>query len=263
VTLATAPGSTGEADHGSTPRRRRKRWPSGPDLVAGLIFAIAGAMFVAGASASRDGALRVDGTGNLRDAISARADQNAELQARIDVLQARVTALQQQTDPGPALAATQAQIAELAPAVGLTEVRGPGITVTLDDADAPTPIPDGMTGDDYLVHQEDVQGVVNALWRGGASGVTVMGQRLISSSAVRCVGNTVILQGRVFSPPFVIEGVGDVAQMEAALDADESVQFFRAWAQEVGLGYEQIASRELVLPPYTGPISQKYATVVS
>jgi uncharacterized protein YlxW (UPF0749 family) len=220
-------------------------------------------MFVAGASASRDGALRVDGTGNLRDAISARADQNAELQAQIDVLQARVVALQQQTDPGPALAATQAQVAELAPAVGLTEVRGPGVTVTLDDADAPTPLPEGMTGDDYLVHQEDVQGVVNALWRGGASGVTVMGQRLVSSSAVRCVGNTVILQGRVHSPPFVIQGVGDVAQMEAALDADESVQFFRAWAQEVGLGYEQVASRELVLPPYTGPISPNYASVVS
>jgi uncharacterized protein YlxW (UPF0749 family) len=228
-----------------------------------LIFAMAGALFVAGASASRDGALRVDGTGNLRDAISARADQNAELQGQIDVLQARVDALQRQTDPGPALAATLAQIAELSPAVGLTEVRGPGITVTLDDADAPTPIPEGMTGDDYLVHEEDVQGVVNALWRGGASGVTVMGQRLISSSAVRCVGNTVILQGRVHSPPFVIQGVGDIEELEAALDADESVQFFRAWAQEVGLGYEQVAARELVLPPYTGPISPKHATVLS
>ncbi len=54
--------------------------------------------------------------------------------------------------------------------------------------------------------------MVNAMWRGGASGVTVMGQRLISTSAVRCVGNTVILQGQVYSPPFVIEAVGDVTR---------------------------------------------------
>ena len=82
--------------------------------------------------------------------------------------------------------------------------------------------------------------MVNALWRGGASGVTVMGQRLVSTSAVRCVGNTVILQGQVYSPPFVIEAVGDVARLTAALEADESVPFFREWADVVGLGYDAV-----------------------
>ena len=42
--------------------------------------------------------------------------------------------------------------------------------------------------------------MVNALWQGGAKGIQVMDQRLISTSAVRCVGNTLILQGRVYSP---------------------------------------------------------------
>lgn len=240
-------------------RRRRVRWP---DLVAGGVFAIAGALFIASATASEDGILRLDRTGGLRDAITERAEQNVALQDDVDRLTAEVAALQSLDDPGTALETTTEEIAELAPVVGLTEVVGPGVTVTLDDADAPNPLPEGLTGDDYIVHQQDVQGVVNALWRSGASGVTVMGQRLINTSAVRCVGNTVILQGQVYSPPFVIEGVGDLDRMVAALEEDESVRFFREWAQVVGMRYEQTLSRELVLPAYTGPLVTNDAQVV-
>ena len=232
-------------------------------MVAGAVFAVAGAMFVAGATASGGGDLRVDGTGTLRDAIGARAEQNLQLQQDVDTLAARVQALQEQAPQGPILEGTKAQINELAPVVGLTEVIGPGVTVTLTDAPVPEVIPEGLTGDDYIVHQQDVQGVVNALWRGGASGVTVMGQRLISTSAVRCVGNTVILHGRVYSPPFVIAGVGDVRQLEAALATEPSVQFFQEWATVVGLGYDQQASDRLVLPAYSGPLTPKYAEVTS
>jgi uncharacterized protein YlxW (UPF0749 family) len=229
--------------------------------VAAAVFAVAGALFVAGATASEDGALRVDSTGGLRDAIAARAEANVRIQEEVDVLAARVAALQQQAPQGPVLERINTQIDELAPVVGLTEVVGPGVTVTLGDAPVPEVIPEGLTGDDYIVHQQDVQGVVNALWRGGASGVTVMGQRLINTSAVRCVGNTVILQGRVYSPPFVIAGVGDVALLKLALDTEPAVQFFREWATVVGLGYEQRDSRRLVLPAFSGALSPKYAQV--
>jgi uncharacterized protein YlxW (UPF0749 family) len=239
--------------------RRRVRWS---DLLAGGVFAIAGTMFIASATASEDGILRLDRTGGLRDAITARAEQNADLQNDVERLTAQVAALQSQGDPGTALEVTNERIAALSPAVGLTEVVGPGVTVTLDDADPPDPMPDGLTGDDYIVHQQDVQGVVNALWRSGASGVTVMGQRLINTSAVRCVGNTVILQGRVYSPPFVISAVGDLDRMTSALEEDESVQFFRQWASVVGMRYEQEVSRELVLPAYSGPVRTNDAQVV-
>jgi uncharacterized protein YlxW (UPF0749 family) len=219
-------------------------------------------MFIASATASEDGALRVDRTGGLPGAISARADQNAALRQDVDARSRQVAGLLAAGDPDAALAETTGNIAGLAPAVGLTEVSGPGVTVSLNDARAPDPIPEGFTGDDYIVHQQDVQGVVNALWRGGASGVSVMGQRLISTSAVRCVGNTVILQGQVYSPPFVIEAVGNVDSLTAALDQDESVRFFREWADVVGLGYEQTAARQMTLPAYSGPITTDDAQVL-
>lgn len=233
-----------------------------PRVAAGAVFAIAGALFVASGTASEDGVLRVDRTGGLPQLISARAEQNAELQTAVDQQTLLVDSLTAAGGSGTALAQTTAQIATLAPIVGLTEVIGPGVTVSLDDAQPPATLPKGYTGDDYIVHQEDVQGVVNALWRGGASGVTVMGQRLISTSAVRCVGNTVILQGQVYSPPFIIEAVGEVDRLTAALEADDAVQFFREWSEVVGLGYSQTESPSMTLPAYTGPTTTQYSQVL-
>lgn len=230
--------------------------------MAAGVFAVAGAMFIASATASQDGALRVDRTGGLAAVITDRADENAGLALEVDRLTARVSALLAQGDPDVLLDEMNEQSAQLAPSVGLTEVKGPGVSVTLDDAQPPDPMPDGFTGDDYIVHQQDVQGVVNALWRGGASGVTVMGQRLISTSAVRCVGNTVILQGQVYSPPFVIEAVGDVARLNRALAADDSVRFFREWADVVGLGYQQTNRPRMTLPAYTGPTTTDDSQVI-
>ena len=45
-----------------------------------------------------------------------------------------------------------------------------------------------------------------------------MDQRLIATSAVRCVGNTLILQGRVYSPPYRITAIGDPKTLDTALN---------------------------------------------
>ena len=57
--------------------------------------------------------------------------------------------------------------------------------------------------------------MVNALWQGGAEAMMLQDQRVISTSAVRCVGNTLILQGRVYSPPYVITAIGDRGAMRS------------------------------------------------
>ncbi|MFI0448337.1 DUF881 domain-containing protein [Actinomadura sp. 6N118] len=71
---------------------------------------------------------------------------------------------------------------------------------TLDDArqqDCGRQVsPDGL-----VTHQTDG----NALRTGGAAGTQIMDQRVISRN---CMGNTLILQGVVCSPPFTITAVG-------------------------------------------------------
>ena len=96
--------------------------------------------------------------------------------------------------------------------------RARAVTVTLDDApraDQRSDLAAGARPDDLVIHQQDVQGVVNALWAGGAEAMTIMGQRVVATTAVRCVGNTLLLHGRVYSPPFVVTAVGDPARLRA------------------------------------------------
>ena len=80
-------------------------------------------------------------------------------------------------------------------------------------------------------------------------------QRVISTSAVRCVGNTLILQGRVYSPPYVIQAIGDLSAMRDALDKSEQVTIYRQYADLLGLGYDVTSKGQASFPAYAGSLS--------
>jgi uncharacterized protein YlxW (UPF0749 family) len=151
-------------------------------------------------------------------------------------------------------------------AAGLTRVAGPVVTVSLDDAtrrDQQRDLDAGARPDDLVIHQQDVQGVVNALWAGGAEAMTIMGERVIATTAVRCVGNTLLLHGRVFSPPFVITAIGDQRRLRRALDADPSVQIFQQYVAAYGLRYDVSMHDHVTLPAYAGPLGLTSAHAAS
>ena len=96
-------------------------------------------------------------------------------------------------------------------------MTGPTVSVTLDDAPSSVAA-NGVDADLLVVHQQDIQAVVNALWSGGAEAMTIQGQRVISTTGIKCVGNTVVLHGVPYAPPYVISAIGDQDRLEAALD---------------------------------------------
>ena len=114
-------------------------------------------------------------------------------------------------------------------------------------------IPTGVDPDDLVVHQQDVQSVVNALWAGGAEAMTIMDQRVVTTSAVRCIGNTLLLQGRAYSPPFVITAIGDPAPMSTALDAEPGVALFQTYVQKYQLGFSTSSRRRRDAAGLCGP----------
>ena len=107
---------------------------------------------------------------------------------------------------------------------------------------------------DLVIHQQDIQAVVNALWRGGAEGIQVMDQRLIATSAVRCVGNTLLLQGRVYSPPYVIRAVGKTDALRSTVEADPTIQNYLQYVAAYGLGWKVQESGDLTVPGYQGSV---------
>ena len=103
--------------------------------------------------------------------------------------------------------------------------------------------------------------MVNALWAGGAEAMQIMDQRIVSTSAVRCVGNTLILQGRVYSPPYEITAIGSPERLYASLDASPGVALYRYYVDVYGLVYETRAATQTTLPGYDGSLELRHARV--
>lgn len=227
-----------------------------------LAFGVAGLLFVSSAVTARGTDLRSEQVGDLRDLIERRAEDIARGQARLARTQAEVDDLTAQVNT-PALVAQQRRAEALRAAAGLTTASGPALRVVLDDAPrtAGDALPDGAVPDDLVVHQQDVQAVINALWRGGATAMQIMDQRVLSTSAVRCVGNTLILQGRVYSPPFVITAIGDVDAMTRSLQDDLDVQTYLDFVDLYGLGWKLNRLPSVEIPAWEGGIDLRRARI--
>jgi uncharacterized protein YlxW (UPF0749 family) len=159
-----------------------------------------------------------------------------------------------------ALAALTRRADALAPQAGLTPLRGPGLVVTLNDAqrDAQGRFPRDASPDDLVVHQQDIEAVLNALWSAGAEGIQMQDQRIIGTSAPRCVGNTLLLNGRTYSPPYVITAIGDATAMQQALASAPMVTLYKQYAVRFGLGYTE-DRRDVELVGYTQPVRLQFA----
>ena len=230
-----------------TTRRRRplaflQRRPSRWSLLVPVVAVLAGLLFATSSSLAQGTNIRSAATG-LPDLIRSQTYRNAQQARTVEQLRAEVEQLTAEQEPNDvALRALVAETAKVARPAGLTDVRGSGLRVELNDAGLRADqIPEPFTVDDIVVHQQDVQAVVNALWQGGAEAMMIQDQRVVTTSAVRCVGNTLILQGRVYSPPYVVRAIGDPDRMRAALDSSEQVRIYQEYVAAVGLGYDVAA----------------------
>jgi uncharacterized protein YlxW (UPF0749 family) len=233
-------------------------------LTAG-VFALAGLLFVTSFNTAKGTDLRTDASLlKLSDLIHERSRKNGELDESNAALRDQVEALAQ-PDSGRTTAEDE-RLAGLEKDAGTQQLKGRAITVTLNDAppDATAKLPGYPEPQpDYLViHQQDLQAVVNALWQGGAKGIKVMDQRLISTSAVRCVGNTLILQGRVYSPPYKIQAVGDPEKLQQALADSPAIQNYMVYVNVYGLGWKVTEDGTVTLPGYSGTVDLHYAKPV-
>ncbi|GHE03905.1 membrane protein [Streptomyces alanosinicus] len=234
-------------------------------MLTAAVFALAGLIFFTSFNTAKGTDIRQDGSLlKLSDLIQQRSRKNKELDESNAAVRGSLESLAESDD-----GSTKAQdrkLSGLERSTGTQQLTGHGITVTLNDAPPnataklpgyPEPQPDYL-----VIHQQDLQAVVNALWQGGAQGIKVMDQRLISTSAVRCVGNTLILQGRVYSPPYKITAVGDPDKLQQALAASKAIQTYMVYVNVYGLGWKVTDDGTVTLPGYSGTVDLHYAKPV-
>jgi uncharacterized protein YlxW (UPF0749 family) len=240
----------------------RGRRPSGWTALVPVVALAAGLLFATSGRTAQGTDLRAGEVTQLSELIEQRQTAIARQAGQLADLQSQVERLTDQaaTRDG-AVAAAQSSGDAGALSAALVPLTGPGVVITLDDA--PTrpdgSLPVNARPDDVVIHQSDVQAVVNAVWAAASDGVAVMDQRLIATSAVRCVGNTLLLQGRTYSPPFVVTAIGDAAAIRAQLALSPQVAVFQQAVDDFGLTFQVRETRTVELPAYDGSLDMQYA----
>lgn len=137
---------------------------------------------------------------------------------------------------------------------GLTDMKGPGVIVTLNDSDIQPK--DGEDPNMFLVHDEDLLKVVNELKAGGAEAISINGQRLITTTEIRCVGPTININSTRYAPPYVIKAIGNPDTLQAALNLKggivDTLKYY-------GIKVDIQTSNSIIVPKYSDPIRFNYA----
>jgi uncharacterized protein YlxW (UPF0749 family) len=224
-----------------------------------LVCALAGLLLGATHGVSGGSEIRRSDAPRLVDLVRGTQSAVDKLSARRDSLASRIDAVH---DRGSVRAAMPDRSAELAGDAGLYPAHGPGLVVTLSDAqrDADGRFPRDASPDDLVVHQQDIQAVLNALWTAGAEAVQMQDQRIVATSAPRCVGNTLLLNGRTYSPPYVITAIGDAEGMQDALAAAPMVTLYKQYVARFGLGYSEEVTADAHVAGSAEPIRLQFAT---
>ncbi len=230
---------------GPPARRRRLLWR----LVVPLVLAFAGFLFATSAQSAEGIDLRPDGSTGLNELVTNQSDRAERLHGQVAKLQEEINQLSDVAIGGSDRELAR-KLDELRAAAGYSELTGLGVEVVMDDAPYDQPIPEGYTANDVVVHQQDLQAVVNALWEAGAEGITLQGQRLTSSTGIKCVGNTVQLYGVPYSPPYKIVAVGDPPDLISGLNSDDYIKIYKQYTQPpFNIGWElKVLDAPVTLP---------------
>lgn len=138
--------------------------------------------------------------------------------------------------------------------LGLTEVKGKGVVLVLDDNK--TSIADGTAmGNiaEYLVHDDDLIRLVNDLKNGGAEAISINDQRIVNTTGIVCDGNVVRINGQKVSAPFEIKAIGYPERIIGAISFPKAIL---EELRSVGVVKEEPKkTNSITIPKYTGAIS--------
>ena len=105
-------------------------------------------------------------------------------------------------------------------ALGLTDVSGQGVIVTLKDNQGVTNENIGITDDirSYLVHDANLREIVRKLKISGAEAISINDERIVNDTSIICSGNVIRVNDKKVSSPFEIKAIGSPELLYGNLD---------------------------------------------
>ncbi|MGN1310400.1 MAG: DUF881 domain-containing protein [Clostridia bacterium] len=137
--------------------------------------------------------------------------------------------------------------------LGLTEVKGEGIIIILDDN---RNAKDEINVAQYLVHEEDLLQVVNELFNAGAEAISINGHRVVSSTSILCDGNIIRVNGEIITVPITIEAVCSTAIYNTLIRPGGYLQLMA----DEGVKVKIDSSDNIIIPKYNGVYNYTHLT---
>lgn len=157
------------------------------------------------------------------------------------------------TENNSELAEIQENIKTLSTQLGLTDVTGKGVIIKVDDAMVQSTFDPNST----IVHAEDLISIVNELKNAGAEAISINGQRLVSTTAITCIGNVIKVNDERITSPFTIKAIG----LSESLAGINRPGGYIEKLKENGIVVNIKKSNKIEIPKYTGAISSKYMSL--
>lgn len=137
---------------------------------------------------------------------------------------------------------------------GLANVRGEGVVITLKDSTSTE-----MSVEAGLVHDTDLTAIVTELKAAGAEAISINGQRVIATTAIRCVGPTIQVNSVKVASPFYVKAIGNSKYLESALNIKNGVVDS---LKSYGIEVEIQTDNSITIDKYDLALKLKYASEI-
>ncbi len=148
------------------------------------------------------------------------------------------------------------EIDTLASLAGTKDVVGEGIIMNLDDSDKKggNVVENSM----FIVHDADLLTIVNELRAAGAEAISINGQRILSTTSIRCVGPVIQINSQKIAPPYTIKAIGNAQYLESALNIKGGIS---DQLRNNDFKIQIKREKNVIVEKYEGTIKNKYAKV--
>lgn len=182
---------------------------------------------------------------SLKETRNILYQEQAELQSEIQNLNEQNETLSNEIKQSDIMSDSLKELDKEKIIAGQTVVSGSGVVITLDDS------PLDRATDESIVHAADIRDVINYLWASGVKAVSINDQRIVFTSSVDCVVNTILVNNVKISNPFIIKAIGNADKVKTIFNSQMNLSDIKNRTKN-GLIFEVSYRNDIKIEPYLG-----------
>lgn len=196
-----------------------------------------------------------------KDLIKSYVDEEGVLKSRIGTLREKIDTNLEQNNLVKQTSNLE-NLNILKKEIGLTELKGSGFKIELDDSlfiDRDNIGPEEAG----IVFAADIRDIVNLLRAHNVEGIAINDQRVIATTPITSVGNTVLVNNSNLTPPFTITTIGDYGSFMMRLTEAGTLSDLQKRIKDNGIQFSVDPMNHVILPIYNGQFRLKYITAAN